>query len=590
MQQPQRQTAVSQNGRFSHIKTWLKRDWFVLLLFILLTIALTWPLLARLGDNWLAIRDRDTYVKLWDQWWLQRQIDTGQSFFYTTDLFYPIGLDLSFHSISWIVTPVSWLLTPLLGSIDAYNVTILWAIFSSAYAAYLLIQYLVDNRAAAFIGGFIYSFAPYHVSHAGGHPDLVHLAPIPLAALLLLIAFRNGRSWPAAVGTAVMLGIAAFTSLYIMVFALLTVGLLFVFVGLEQQRWRSSRYWRMALWLGGLTAVLLSIRLWSIFANPAALGQMIEAKYFNDLGQTDLRSLILPSQYNPIFSPFVMPISETLGINRKWPAYLGFLPLLLTLVAVTWQKRRQEVAIWFLMGLMFLTFALGPVLRLNGVLREDIVLPASYLTWFPPIRAVARPDFFILGLLLPLGVLAAYGFTYIWQRLTAVPHPKTWQSLFLFTVTFFLIFEFWNGSFPGSPVEIHPFYEQLSQEEENFALVELPMGRGESKAYLFYQIFHQKPIVEGLSARTPPAAYDYIVSNSLLINWRYQIPFDCEVMGAELDAAAAQLIQDNFRYVIIHNDPENDPFSAYFQMPPVFQDETLTVYAVDDLAERPFCP
>ena len=183
----------SESGRYDFLPiiNWLKRDYLIILLYVLLTIGLTWPLTAKLGDNWLATRDADTFVKLWDQWWLQRSLDTGQSLLYTYDMFYPVGLDLSFHSISWVVAPVSWLLTPWLGQIDAYNVTILWAIFSTAYAAYLLIYYLLQNRAPAFVGGFIYSFAPHHVSHAGAHPDLVHLAPVPLTALLLLSAFRK---------------------------------------------------------------------------------------------------------------------------------------------------------------------------------------------------------------------------------------------------------------------------------------------------------------------------------------------------------------------------------------------------------------
>ena len=586
----QRQTAVSPNALSHLLRAWLKRDTLILLLYILLTIGLTWPLVAHLGDNWLATRDNDTFVKLWDQWWLQRRLDTGQPLLYTNDLFYPVGLDLSYHSISWTVAPISWLLTPLLGQIDAYNVTILWALFSTAYAAYLLIQYLLNNRAAAFVGGFIYSFAPYHVSHAGGHPDLVHLAPIPLAALLLLITFRNGPSRWAVVGTAVMIGVATFTSLYIMVFALLTLGPLFIFLALEQRRWRSSQFWRTSLWLGGLTAVLLLIRLWPIFTNLATLEQMIEAKYAADSGQTDLRALITPSHFNPIFEPYVSPISDDFAINKRWPAYLGVLPLLLTLVALTWRRRFAEVVLWLVTGLMFLTFTLGPVLRLNGTLYEEIKLPASYLAWFPPIRAVGRPDFFVLGLLLPLAILAAYGFRQIHHKLAAVPRSTVWQSAFLLAAVPLLIFEFWNGTFPGIQLNIHPFYTELAQQSETFALIELPMGRQASKPYVLHQTIHQKPIVEGLSARTPDEAYRYIEANPLLWHWRRTVPLNCETMGAELDTAVTQLVQDNIRYAIIRNDPESEVFTPYFHAEPIFQDETLTVYALADLQERPICP
>lgn len=570
---------------------WLRRDALILFLYLGLTLGLTWPLVANLGNNWLATRDPDTFVKLWDQWWLQRSLDTGQSLRYTTDLFYPVGLDLSYHSISWIVAPVGWLLTPLLGQIDAYNVTILWAVFSTAYAAYLLIHYLLHNRAAAFGGGFIYGFAPYLLSHAGGHPDLVHLASVPLAALLLLYTFqRNGRSHWAIGGTAVLIAASALTSLYIMVFALLTLGPIFIFVAWEGQRWRTGQFWQKALWIGGITAVLLTIRLWPIFSNLQTLGSMIEAKYAASVSQTDLRALVTPSQFNPIFAPFVEPISNRFIMNYKWPAYLGVIPLLLMFVALTRRPKWPEVALWFSTGLMFLMLALGPVLRFNGTLHENIVLPANFLVWFPPIRAVGRPDFFVLGLLLPLGILAAYGFDFLWQQAANSPRRKAWQAVLLLGLPL-LIFEFWNGPFPGAYVKIHPFYLELAQQQEQFALIELPMGRQESKPYLFYQLFHQKPMVEGLSARTPEEAYRYIEANPLLHHWRQEIWLNCEEMGEELDTAVTQLIQDNFRYVILHNQGRTAHIQPYFLYDkPIVQDEQLTVYDLRDIAQRPFCP
>lgn len=571
--------------------TWLKRDGLVLLLYLLLTVAFTWPLATKLGSNWLATRDNDTFVKLWDQWWLQRSLDTGQSLLYTQDLFYPVGLDLSYHSISWIVAPVGWLLTPLLGIIDAYNVTILWAIFSTAFAAYLLIQYLLNNRAAAFVGGIIYSFAPHHIAHAGGHPDLVHLAPIPLAMLLLMTTIRHGRSRWAILGTAVMIAASAFTSLYIMVFSLLTLGPLFVFLTLEKQRWRTGAFWQKALWIGGITAVLITIRLWPILSNTQTLSDMIEVKYAANVSQTDPRALVTPSRYNPIFAPFVRPITDKFAFNNKWPAYLGLLSLLLALIAFAHRKKWGEIALWFMTALMFLLFALGPVLRFNGNLYENITLPASYLAWFPPIRAVGRPDFFVLGLLLPVAILAAYGFAFIWQQTAKLAYQQVSRTTLLCLIVPLLIFELWNGPFAGKIVEIHPFYLELGQQEENFALIELPMGRFPSKPYLLNQLFHQKPIVEGLSARTPAEAYRYIEANPLLLHWQHETVLNCEDTGDELDTAVTQLVQDNFRYIILHNQADIEPFLPYFShVEPIVQDDILTVYAVSDLLERPFCP
>lgn len=572
------------------IVRWLRRDAFVLLLYLALTIAFTWPLAARLGDNWLAIHDTDTFVKLWDQWWLPHSRATGQPLFFTHDLFYPVGLDLSYHSLSWVVAPFSRLLTPLLGPIDAYNITIPWAIFSSGYAAYLLIYYLLRHRTAAFVGGFIYSFSPYFVTHAGGHPDLVHLAPVPLAVLLLLVTLRHGRSRWGIWATAVLIAIGAYTSLYIMMFTLLTLGPVFVFVALEEGRWRTRRFWGNSVWLGVVTAVLLSFRLWIIFATPQTLDEVIEAKYAASLNQTDLLALITPSHLNPIFAPLVEPVSDNFYTNQKWPAYLGVVPLLLMIVALARRQKKAEVALWVGVWLMFLLLAAGPILRFNGELYWNVVLPASLLSWFPPIRAVGTPDYFLLGLLLPLGILAAYGFDALWRQVAESPNGRQWRVWLLLVVPL-LIFELWNGPFPGISAAVHPFYQALADEPATFALIELPLGRQAAKPYVFYQTVHEKPMVEGLSARTPKEAYRYIEANPLLHAWQEERPLDCREMGAELDTAVAHLIADHFRYVILHNHDRTAHLEPYFVYDePLLHDDELTVYDLREMAQRPFCP
>ena len=141
-------------------------------------------------------------------------------------------------------------------------------------------------------------------------------------------------------------------------------------------------------------------------------------------------------------------------------------------------------------------------------------------------------------------------------------------------------------------MEVHPFYLEIAQQPEAFALIELPMGRLPSKPYLLNQLFHQKPIVEGLSARTPAEAYRYIEANPLLHQWQTNTWLNCEEMGEELDTAVTQLINDNFRYVILHNQDEAiAPVLPYFlYREPVVQDEQLTVYDLRDFPQWPICP
>ncbi len=549
---------------------------------------MTYPLAFRLDNHWLAYRDIDTYTKLWDHWWFARAISAGQPLNYTRDLFYPIGLDLTFHSISWTTTVLIWLITPLLGDIAAYNFNILFAVFTSAYAAYLLIHTLVKHRGAAWLGGLIFSFVPYHMAHTGGHPDLTQLAAIPLAILFFTRALTRS-SIRSALIAAVMVGLVCFTGLYLFEFTILSLLPAFIYTAFNQKRWRMPRFWLGLLVFGLTSALLTSPRVVPLLRSPDALSSVIEEKYSADTLQTDPVSYLTPSQFNPIFAPYVSDIATRFEMNRKWPAYLGLIPLSLIILAATWKKSRLVTWSWLLLGLFFIVMSLGPVLRFNGQIYENITLPYGWLEWLPPIRIVARPDYFVLGLLLPLAVVAAIGCD---RCLGALDQHQRAQTALLIALTTVLLFEYWNGPYPGLELTVDPIYQQLAQEPGNFAIIDLPMGRRESKDYTLYQTFHQRPIVEGLSGRTPPEAYNYIAGNPLLAQWQAQQPLDCGTLSAAtITSALQQLLNDGFRYVIVHHDgaPPPKAFATYFTAAPRFADDTLSLYALSDLLATAWC-
>lgn len=572
---------------------WIRRDWLVILLYLVATAIMTYPLAFRLDGEWLALWgipanwDQDSQMKVWDIWWWVNRALDGDPLFYTRDLFYPVGVDLSYHSISWTVVLLSGFMTTIMDEAVAYNVTILIAVFTTGYAAYLMIYPLVKHQAAAWLGGLIYTFAPYHIAHSVSHPDLVHLASIPLAVLLITYALTRGKEW-AGLAAGFMVGIAAFTSLYIMIFALLTMVMILPWLIFDKERWREKRLWSVILVFCISSGLMLAIRLAPIFNNPDTLGEVIETKYTAASDQTDLMAYLIPSPFNPIFKPIVQGITARFRMNAKWPAYLGLIPLILTGVALTWRRRRRQVLPWFIAGLVFVLLSLGPILRFNGQLYDSIRLPAAALSWFLPIRAVGRPDFFVIGVLLPLAVCAAYGLDRILLTLDDHRLGKIGLSLMC---TGLLLLEFWNGSYPLARSEVNPYFRELAAEQGDFALIQLPMGREISKRYLYQQTVHQRPIVEGLAARTPEEAYRYIENNYLLDKWRGRDELKCTSETTKaIRRSLDQLVADGFRYVIVnHQGDVPDVYAAYLPVDPVYQDGEMSVYALADVHSNPPC-
>ena len=77
----------------------IKRNWIVILAYLILTIGLTWPLVSQFGDHvpgttsWAL----DEYTLVWNNWWFRHALfDLGANPFQTNFLFYPIGTSLIF--------------------------------------------------------------------------------------------------------------------------------------------------------------------------------------------------------------------------------------------------------------------------------------------------------------------------------------------------------------------------------------------------------------------------------------------------------------------------------------------------------------
>ena len=104
-----------------------------------------------------------------------------------------------------------------------------------------------------------------------------------------------------------------------------------------------------------------------------------------------------------------------------------------------------------------------------------------------------------------------------------------------------------------------------------------------------YHSFSGYPHAEGLSARTPAAAYAYINENGLLSVWRRNrgnlcLPF---TEGA-FDLALEQLLADGFTHVIIHRDYAKYSIVADFALRPIqpaYEDDYLGVYRLRDLPD-----
>jgi hypothetical protein len=201
------------------------RHLVVLVLYLALTVTLTWPLALRAAS---AIPNDlgDPLLSTWTLWWntsvppLTERWWNGAIFFPGQD-----ALTLSDHrlGISLITSPVIWAGGSL---VLAYNLAFFASFTLSAAAAYAFCFVLTRQHAAAFLGGLIFGFNPFRAGHLS-HLELLCSYSLPVA-LLALHRWHDTRraQWLVLLTTA--LTVQALTSVYYFAFFAAVLALWFL--------------------------------------------------------------------------------------------------------------------------------------------------------------------------------------------------------------------------------------------------------------------------------------------------------------------------------------------------------------------------
>ncbi len=554
-----------------------RTHWPALIGLALLTALISYPLpLHVFRSAYVGGRNVDVWMKLWDSWWLEQVLLAGQRPYFTPYFFHPLGADLRFHSISW-TTALAWLpLAPIFGDIGAYNLVTLLITLACAASGYLLGWRLTGSRTQAWLAGVIFAFTPLRNGYSGPWPDLSNAQWIALAGLAAWLAAERRQARDAVWG-AVVVALAAWTSLYIMVVLALTVCLLVAALALQGGRWRDPAFRRTMALLAALSALLLVPRLVPIFRDTAALGGALQLAG----GAMDALAPLTPSRYHGVYYRLLPFLRD----SKPQSFFVGIVPLALAITALAARRTRRQAAPWAITGGVFLLLALGPVLTVGGVEYPAVPMPARLAQLLPFIRGV-DPQILSLGMALPLAALAALG-AGVW--LARWRERPARQSAALALATAAILFDAWSGRFALQDTRPSPFYAQIAAEPGEFAIIDLPMGRQLSKRYMYYQTIHGRPIIEGTPGRAMPGTYAYFDGNPLLYRWVREKPLNCRRVDYAANLQA--LADDGFRYIIVHRDPDDghiwEFLPSYFTVEPVYQDDQLLAYRIDAMVEGP---
>jgi hypothetical protein len=315
----------------------------------------------------------DQEQAIWYLGWTPHALAHGLDPFFTTQIGSPAGVNVMWSPSMPLLGILGWLPAKLGGPIFGFNVLVVVGIALSGLAAWLAIRRWSGDGLGPIIGGAVYAFSPYVVSHAALHLNLATawVPPLLLIAIDEILVTRRRPPWQAGVALG---SHVAVTRLVPACAAAIPTFLLLAGWPLAAQ-----------------------------FFGPQRISRQVQDP---TTFSTDLLNLVLPTRYQLIAPAWTTRMSnEFSGFQHEATGYLGP-PLLVLLVVVTvrrWDDLRVRVA--SVTGVLILVLSLGPWLHI-GKAPLNIPLPWLALGKLPLLKH-ALPGRFTVFVWLAVAVVVA---------------------------------------------------------------------------------------------------------------------------------------------------------------------------------------
>ncbi len=540
----------------------------VLSVYAVLTVIFTYPWITKFSTHKLG-DDIDGSMLIWNIWWIKKALSSqGCSLLFTDYIFYPVGTSLVFHTLTLIngifALPL-FLITKNI--ILIYNILTFSAFALSGFGTYLLVDYLVKNKAAAFISGLIFAFCPFHLVKVS-FINYLSAQWIPFYILFLIKSFNEEKSKYFNIFFAGLF--LLFNTLICEIYGLFAV--LFTLSYLAYCMISEKNYsLRKRIFFRCFAVFFLFLLLFSPFLYSMGKflleegGEILSSTFENaKFESVDLLGYITPNPLHPIWGDFSFNMTRKFsGIFQETTIFPGYIVILLTLYSFIKIKNYPILKFWVLMLLISILLTFGPTLHINGkeqFFSSQVTIPMPYLItyYLPFLKAVRIPGRYGVMVMFFFAILTGYSLKMLFAR-------KIKNLVLLQTViTAFIIFEYIPIPFPLiSDMKIPGVYKEIKNDSGDFTILNMPLGwRAKGTYHLgynftrfqYYQTFHEKRIFDGMLARTLRGNTDYFAKAPIiksLVSLEYGNSLSPETLQKDKGNIKEFLEFFNIKYIII---------------------------------------
>jgi hypothetical protein len=495
----------------------------VFLLYLLVAIGVTYPVITSLSTQFLGGDTSDAYEMARHVWWFKTAIQTGEDIFWQSNLGYPEG----FSGVTLWANPLQffpmWVLAFILPIAMAYNITILLTMALNGWAMYVLARHCFqhDHHTPALIAGLIFMIFPVFQGHLfDGHAGLMVQWAVPLLIYSLFEYTDTGeRRW---FGWSVLFFLLSPSGHMLqIIYLLLPLMTLFLLARLYQRDYIGVT---RVIWVGLVGGSLLLLYLSPVVGDTLQTSQYTQAGGYVRYS-VDLLGIASPSHLNPFWHDMTSYSQRVLGINlAEGSSYIGVLGGLLALIGLL-SKRASRW--WVLMAGITWIFALGPVLKvldqpvIISISGYDTIVPLPYALFTElPIFGLARtPGRFMFLFAVAFAMMAGYGMSTIWTSSWIRNSRRGIRYVLVIALGIFIFadYQFFDGSalllsgkaefkgFPTRTAEIPQAIYDLSERDDIRSVFNVPYNNLLSaKEALYLQTAHGKALIAGQVARETP--------------------------------------------------------------------------------------
>ncbi|MBA7638587.1 hypothetical protein ES703_46243 [subsurface metagenome] len=531
----------------------------VVLLYILLTVVLTYPAISNfttriIGDG------GDTWKFTWNFWWTKKALTEFQNPYFTNYLFHPNGTSLAFDALTPLNSLISIPLQSFFNLITTYNIIYFFSFIMSGLGMYLLALYLTKNKFASFIAGFMFAFSPYHIAHGLGHLNLIAIEWIPFYILYLLKTHKEYNTKNMLLA-GLFLIFTALSSWYYLLFSLMFSGLYLLYFGIKENSFLNLLKKIAPIFI--LTALVLSPIFITMAVDSAKYDFPINRDPVNrdpEIYSADLLSFFIPGKLqtigkNPFFNSITSRFNK--GLLVESGNYIGFVILFLSLFSIIKLRKNRFVSFAALAGFIFFILSLGMHIHFLGKIT-GIPLPYSVLNELRIFSFGGTPGRFAIMLVISLAVLSSFALKEIFNM-----SSRKKRNIIMVVLCSMLFIEFLPLPIVTTSIEVPDFYKTISQDNEDYAIIDLVDLDLYSPQKLYYQTVHNKKIIGGYISRPTLNNIDFLdntpVVTNILLNREPEEP-----RNVELKEYARNILRKyNVRYIVYSKNPESTIMKTY---------------------------